>query len=105
MDSSAGLALSPHQLSEASDCGFEIASDAVPIDRSVDDVATDADDRRELGVHFGEDFELVCTLPSDAVADAKAATPVELTEIGSVVDSEDGVTMDGDPLSDRGYTH
>jgi thiamine-monophosphate kinase len=103
MDSSDGLARSLHQLSEASDCGFEVDYGAVPVDSSAEAVARDADDRRELAVHFGEDFELVCTLPSGAVEDAKAAASVEITEIGTVTD--DGITMDGEPLPDRGYTH
>ncbi|MEF8807051.1 thiamine-phosphate kinase [Natronomonas sp.] len=103
MDSSDGLARSLHQLAEASDCGFDVSYDAVPIDSAVDEVARDADDRLELGVHFGEDFELVCTLPSATVEEAKAAAPVEVTEIGAVTES--GIRMDDEPLSDRGYTH
>ncbi|MFT4883639.1 MAG: thiamine-monophosphate kinase [Natronomonas sp.] len=105
MDSSDGLARSLHQLAEASDCGFDIAYDAVPIDPSVDEVARDSDDRRELGIHFGEDFELVCTLPSEAVEEANAAAPVEVTKIGTVAEADRGITIDGEPLSDRGYTH
>ncbi|QLD86718.1 thiamine-phosphate kinase [Natronomonas halophila] len=103
MDSSDGLARSLHQLAEASNCGFAIDAEAVPIDSAVDEVARDAADRRELGAHFGEDFELVCTLPADAVEDAKAAAPVEITKIGTVTES--GITMDGEGLPDRGYTH
>jgi thiamine-monophosphate kinase len=103
MDSSDGLARSLHQLAEASDCGFAIDADAVPVDSAVDEVARDAEDRRELGVHLGEDFELICTLPADAVGAAKAAAPVEVTEIGTVTES--GVTMGGEELPDRGYTH
>ena len=103
MDSSDGLARSLHQLAEASDCGFVIDREAVPIDSAVDAVTDDPVDRWEAGVHFGEDFELVCTLPTgelDAVA-ADLATP--LTPIGRVTDK--GVRVDGDPLPDRGYTH
>jgi len=66
-------------------------------------VATDATDRRELGVFFGEDFELVCTVPEAALAQAQAATPCPLHRVGTVTD--DGVTLDGEPLPDRGYSH
>jgi len=101
MDSSDGLARSLHQLAEAGDCGFAVDYDALPIDGAVSEVAADAADERELTVHFGEDFELVFTTDDPGAAAAAAATPV--TEIGRVV--EDGVTMDGEPLPDRGYTH
>jgi thiamine-monophosphate kinase len=103
MDSSDGLARSLHQLAAASDCGFEVDSGALPVDPAVDDVADGPEDRRELAVHFGEDFELVFTVPERAVGAVRADAPVDVTRIGRVTD--DGVRMDGDPLSDRGFTH
>ena len=103
MDSSDGLARSLHQLAEASDCGMSITYADVPIDPTVESVAESASEQRELGVHFGEDFELVCTIPETALPEAKTATPTELTRIGTVTDS--GVRMDGETLSDRGFTH
>ncbi|WP_227353483.1 thiamine-phosphate kinase [Haladaptatus salinisoli] len=103
MDSSDGLARSVHQLAEASDCGFALDGDAIPVAESVREVAEDADDERELSVFFGEDFELVVTLPEERVADAREASPTPLSVVGEVTDS--GVTMDGEPLPDRGYTH
>jgi len=102
MDSSDGLARSLHQLARASDCGVAVES-PLPVDRGVDELAADEGTRRELGVFFGEDFELVCTLPADRVEAAREATPVALSRVGRVTD--DGVTLDGDPLPDRGYTH
>ncbi len=103
MDSSDGLARSLHQLAEASHCGISISYDDVPIDPTVFEVSETTEESRELGVHFGEDFELVCTIPADQLSDAKAAAPVELTEIGTV--TAGGITMDGEPLPDRGFTH
>jgi thiamine-monophosphate kinase len=102
MDSSDGLARSLHQLAEASDCGFAIDRDSVPIDASVDRLDLD---RWEAGVHFGEDFELVCTVPESAIEDLLADPPTPLTVIGEVTDADTGVTVDGEPLPDRGYTH
>ena len=102
MDSSDGLARSLHQLAEASNCGIA-AESPLPVDDAVDELAADGAKRRELGVFFGEDFELVCTLPPDQVEAAREATPVGLSRIGRVTD--DGVTLDDDPLPDRGYTH
>ena len=102
MDSSDGLARSLHQLAEASDCGFAVES-PLPIDDSVDDVAENENERLELGAFFGEDFELVCTIPEQAVERARDEVPCRLTRVGTVTDS--GVTLDGDPLPDRGYSH
>ncbi|MEF8883274.1 MAG: thiamine-phosphate kinase [Halapricum sp.] len=102
MDSSDGLARSLHQLAEASGCGMAVET-PLPIDESVVAIAGDARDRLELGAYFGEDFELVCTIPEPLLSEAKAESPTPLTRIGTVV--EKGVTLDGDPMPDRGYTH
>lgn len=103
MDSSDGLARSLHQLGEASDCGFSVRSAAVPIDESVADVAADAAEERELGYFFGEDFELVFTVPEAAVEAVREASPTPVSVIGETTES--GVELDGEPLPDRGYTH
>jgi len=101
MDSSDGLARSLHQLAEASDCGFAVDGETLPVHPAVESVAEDEADYRELAVHYGEDFELVFT--SDDPATARAASPTPVTVLGDVTDS--GVRLDGDPLPDRGYTH
>jgi thiamine-monophosphate kinase len=103
IDSSDGLARSLHQLAAESDCGFDVAADAIPVDPAVDDVAADAADRRELSVHFGEDFELVFTVPETAVGAVTADAPVAVTPVGRVTDA--GVRLDDEPLADRGFTH
>ncbi|MFC4542604.1 thiamine-phosphate kinase [Halosolutus amylolyticus] len=103
MDSSDGLARSLHQLAEASDCGFAIESDSIPIDDAVFETTDSEREALDRATTFGEDFELVCTIPEDDVAAARADTPVALTPIGSVL--ADGVSLDGDSLADRGYTH
>ncbi len=102
IDSSDGLARSLHQLSAASDCGFALES-PLPIDDELTGVFPDEDERRERGLFFGEDFELVCTLPESAVSRLDAVLSVSLMRIGTV--TETGVTLDGEPLEDRGYTH
>lgn len=101
MDSSDGLARSLHQLAAASNCGFDVAGSALPIDECVHEVATDELDVYELAVHFGEDFELVFT--TDAVETVRSLSPTPITPIGTVTD--DGVTLDGASLPDRGYSH
>ena len=112
MDSSDGLARSLHQLAAASDCGFRIDADAVPVHPELEALSADPEERFERAVHVGEDFELVCTLPKFAVAAAREGCPVPLTLIGRVTDPGDGVTVVGGPdgsdprpLPDRGYTH
>ncbi|WP_128904488.1 thiamine-phosphate kinase [Halorubrum amylolyticum] len=105
MDSSDGLARSLHQLAEASEVGFELDRDRLPVHPAVDEVADDPAERFELAAHFGEDFELVCAVPEEAVEPVSEACPGGLTRVGRVVDAADGVTADGDPLPDRGYTH
>ncbi len=102
MDSSDGLARSLHQLAEASDCGFAVES-PLPVDETVEEVAADSQERRELSTFFGEDFELVCTIPEDSLTEVRSSLSVPLTRIGTVTES--GVTLDGEPLADRGYTH
>ena len=104
MDSSDGLARSLHQLAEASDCGFAIDADRIPIADALADVV-DSDAVLDLATTFGEDFELVVTLPEADLEAARAATDVQLSRIGTVVARDDGITLDGEPLADRGYTH
>ena len=102
MDSSDGLARSLHQLAEASGCGFDIEM-PLPVDSVVEEVTTDGEERLELGAFFGEDFELVCTLPTAEVAAAREALSTPLTRVGTVTES--GVTLGDEALPDRGYTH
>ncbi|RQG89133.1 thiamine-phosphate kinase [Natrarchaeobius halalkaliphilus] len=105
MDSSDGLARSLHQLSEASDCGFAVDAGDVPIDDALFEVSADDDEALERATTFGEDFELVATVPEDALEAVRAATAVPLSTIGSVRKPGDGITIDGDALEDRGFTH
>ncbi|MFC6974575.1 thiamine-phosphate kinase [Halomicroarcula sp. GCM10025709] len=102
MDSSDGLARSLHQLCEASGCGVTVES-PLPIDGAVDSVAADDQERLELGVFFGEDFELVCTVPEAKLSAAREAVPCPLARIGTT--TAGGVTLDGESLPDRGYSH
>ena len=103
IDSSDGLARSLHQLSEASDCGFAVET-PLPIDDAVDDVTDDPAARRELGVFFGEDFELVFTAPPDSLPGLRDVCGVPITRIGTVTEGS-AVTLDDVSLPDRGYTH
>jgi len=102
IDSSDGLARSLHQVAAASECGFALES-PLPIDDAVTETAASEERRREMGLFFGEDFELVCTVPEAALGEIRPALSIPLTRIGTVTES--GITLDGEPLPDRGYTH
>jgi len=105
MDSSDGLARSLHQLAEASGIGFTLDRDALPVHSAVDEVAEGPEERFELAAHFGEDFELVCTVPETAFERVRDRCPGGLVRVGRVVDAPNDVSVDGDDLPDRGYTH
>jgi thiamine-monophosphate kinase len=59
------------------------------------------------GLFFGEDFELLFTLPQERLLDARRAC--DFTVIGQVVPEDEGITMQLGPeriaLPDRGYEH
>ena len=105
MDSSDGLARSLHQLAEASDCGFSVERGALPVDESVREVADGEAEVRELSVFFGEDFELVFTVPEEDLSAIRSESPTPISVIGDVTNVNSGVRMDGEELPDRGYTH
>lgn len=103
MDSSDGLARSLHQLAAESACGFDLRSSAVPVAPSVEAAATTDAEAREMALYFGEDFELVFTVPEGDVAAAERAAPVPVTRVGEVTSG--GLRLDGKPMPDHGYTH
>jgi thiamine-monophosphate kinase len=103
MDSSDGLARSVHQLAAASDCGFDLDGSALPIAEAVTEYAESSAGALEMACFFGEDFELVATIPPAALDDARDACPDPLTAVGTV--TTEGIAMDGEPLPDRGFTH
>lgn len=102
IDSSDGLARSLHLLAEASNVGFAIDRERVPIDDRLDDYVCGSD-KTEAGLFWGEDFELVATVPPEELDELCQSLSCPLTQVGTVV--EYGLTLDGDPLPDRGYTH
>ena len=103
MDSSDGLARSLHQLAAASDCGFAVDGAALPVHPAVEAYADGPTHRTEMARHVGEDFELVATVPAEEIDRVREASPTRITVVGEVVD--EGVTVDGDPLPDRGFEH
>ncbi len=105
MDISDGLARSLHQISESSNVGFRITEKQLPYASTVDKLANTAEEKRELTLFTGEDFELLATIPPEH--------EFELAKLGvktiGKVTARDGVKMaiNGEiiKLEDRGYVH
>lgn len=97
VDLSDGLADALHRIAEASGVGARLDGDAIP----VADGATD-----EQAIFGAGDFELVAAIDPDRVPEATRAVREaggELARIGEVVG--EGVTVDGEPVEDRGWAH
>ncbi|WP_312911330.1 thiamine-phosphate kinase [Natronosalvus caseinilyticus] len=105
MDSSDGLARSLHQLAEASDCGFAIERESIPVAPELEAVVDDHETALERAITTGEDFELVCTAPEAAVERVRDDLECSLSVVGRVVNADAKITLDGEALADRGYTH
>ena len=108
IDISDGLARSLHLLAEAGQVGFRVRYDAIPVVPEVDELARDEVERREMALFWGEDFELLFTLPATRLRQAQGA--VEFAVIGEVGSPSEGVRLEeasggASPLEDRGYEH
>ncbi|MFP4136705.1 MAG: thiamine-phosphate kinase [Candidatus Acetothermia bacterium] len=104
MDISDGLARSLHQLAEINDVGFRITENKIPYSSFVEDLAGSKEEKEELGLFTGEDFELLFTAPE--------GNEFELAKTGATVIgevTEEGVEMvrgkEVVPLEDDGYVH
>lgn len=103
IDSSDGLIRSLYHVAESSACGFAIERESLPINDHLASAISDDETLLEYAIAWGEDFELVATLPRDDFDRIQPRLPVPVTPIGRV--TGEGVTMDGEPVSDRGHTH
>ncbi|MBE0524645.1 MAG: thiamine-phosphate kinase [Methanosarcinales archaeon] len=89
MDISDGLALSLHDLAAASNVGFFIKFEEIPIHENVRDIARDDDQLVEWSIYTGGDFELLFTLKPECIE--KAGEVAEFTIIGNI--TSDSITM------------
>ncbi len=103
MDSSDGIVRSLYEISNSSGCGFDIKSKEIPIDNRILDVMDDFDDALDLAMTYGEDFELVFTIPKKNYEEIKKLLRIEVNMIGEV--TKEGIKMDGRVLENKGYTH
>lgn len=103
IDSSDGVARSVHQLARASDCGFSLDGDTIPIDDRLSEIAPDQETAFAQSLFFGEDYELLVTLPPEGIDRIRGELEVALTPIGEVTTGS--VLLDETPLPDKGYIH
>jgi len=111
MDLSDGLSSSLYQLMEMNHVGFTIQRDCIPVSPLLSHVTKQNRELWNSVLHFGGDYELLLTLPTDLVHRAvhclqKIGTP--LTMIGKVTKSQDIVLVSGTQhkiLPDKGYEH
>jgi thiamine-monophosphate kinase len=45
------------------------------------------------------------TVPEKSLSAVRSATDIPLSVLGRVREPDHGISMDGEPLADRGYTH
>ncbi len=105
MDMSDGLALSLHDMSKASDLGFKIFENRLPVPPDVKKLLK-GKELLDAVVFTGGDFELLFTVAQEKLDKAKKACP--LTVIGKVVKEGVFIEMaDGrvEELVARGYEH
>jgi thiamine-monophosphate kinase len=105
MDSSDGLAICLHELSEASGVGVRI--DSLPHDPRLGSFASRNRYRLEdLVLHGGEEYELVGTVPRRKLERAKAAAKAagsDLIVIGETRERAGVYMADGQPVEKRGW--
>jgi len=104
MDISDGLALSLHDIGMASNVGFKIYEDRLPVLPEVTDLL-EGDELLQAVVYTGGDFELLFTVPKDELGIVRSVCP--LTVIGEVIN--EGIFIqraDGiEELKGKGYEH
>jgi len=103
IDVSDGLVRSLHQLAEASGVGFEVEYEKIPVLPEVGELAAHEEDRREMALYTGEDFELLFTVPPERLEAVQQA--IDCTVIGRTVSDRRVLLKEGEELSDRGYEH
>ena len=102
IDISDGLSSDLAHICEASRVGAVIDADLIPIDRNITGTFND---RLDLALNGGEDFELLLTIPADA---SDLIRELPLTRIGEVTDSgQMEIKLDGEvrELKPQGFRH
>jgi thiamine-monophosphate kinase len=95
MDISDGLALSLHDLARVNQVGYEIHADQLPLIPELP-----AEKAQDLALFGGGDYELLFTIPPEALP----LPGLDTYRIGEVI-ADRHVLLDGNPLPSRGYQH
>ena len=101
MDSSDGLVRSLYEMGNASNCGFSINSNLIPINETLREMVDG--DALGIAMTYGEDFELVFTAAKEEIGKMRDHTKTDITIIGEVV--EEKIMVDGEVVKNEGYTH
>lgn len=111
IDLSDGLGADAAQLAAASEIGIEIDLERVPVAASARELAGEHDWELAELITGGEDYELLCTLPADALDGARealsAAGEIDLSPIGQA-DGSEGARIrrsDGRRVPAGGHDH
>jgi thiamine-monophosphate kinase len=116
IDISDGLALSLAAIAKSSNVGFEIYEDNVPLFddelRNTGDFGLTKSELRELAFYYGGDYELLFTVRAleDEELLTKLQREVEMSIIGNVVPSEEGIYFckngaEKEQMEIKGYQH
>ncbi len=113
MDISDGLSSSLYQLQEVNNTGFEININDIPISKELIDLQNKQKklDIQKIALHFGGDYELLITLPTNKFKEAKESIEKiggELIAIGKVTSDKKINIFDGKvrkTLENMGYEH
>jgi len=113
MDLSDGLSASLYQLREINNIGFEIMQNALPLASELYSLIDKNHniDPYTLALHFGGDYELLVTMPAEAIEKTQKTlrrNDADLIVIGTVTKKKNIVLFDGQNkriLENKGYEH
>ena len=112
IDISDGLSSSLYQLKNLSNVGFKIEKEKIPLTQDLFKLENQKNlDIYKYGLHFGGDYELLLTVPSDKFEKVKRSIEnigSSLTSIGKVTNNKNVYLVDKTSkkiLPDRGFEH
>lgn len=114
IDVSDGLASELHHICAQSSVGALVEENLIPIDDAVHQAAAKLQaDGKAWALYGGEDYELLCTMSPNSIAQVKRSlkpTGSTITVIGTVVPKENGIKLKRSsgarvPLEAKGWNH
>ena len=111
IDISDGLLADAGHIAAASDVGIDLLANSIPISSSLSSIYTEKE-ALEFALSGGDDYELMYTVPQDALVEAYAMAATEgikLTKIGMVTEGSHVRCLSGENediiLKTKGYKH